>query len=330
MSFGFNKNKQKSSQQSSNEVNPWAYSVPHLQNIQDIAGQEYAENLNNQFLGGINPNDVYADPTANQQAIMNIGAENYIGLDPSNFTDSTSYMNQVLQGTDSTLAGVNQRNFMSGQGTDYMNNQVAGLGRNAFDELGKSSDQWVKDLSKSVTDQIYNSTASKFAMDGRFDPNSGQFQRTVSTGISDSIADDLLKYYSADRGLEFDAKDRHIQNQYNAGATQQENMYNAMNQAQSNQINMASEIPTIQDIIYGNYDQGLGSSFGWDQYGVDQQNALNQLLIAQSLYNQDKDMTALEDYYNMTMAIGSGFPMQISQGTQSGKSSGFGGGFSFG
>ena len=327
MSFGFNKNKQKQSEQSSNEVNPWSYSVPHLQNIQDIAGQEYLENLNNQFLGGTDISDVFADPTANQQAIMNIGGGTFRGLDPANFTDSTSYMNQVLGGTDSTLAGINQRNFLSGQGTQYMDDVVAGRGRNAFDELGKSSDRWVQDLQKSVTDQIYNSTASKFAMDGRFDPNSAQFQRTVGTGIADSIADDLLSYYSADRGLEFDAKDRHIQNQYNAGATQQDNMYNAMNQAQTNQIAMANDIPTMYDNMYTNYNQALGGSFGWDQIGVDQQNALNQLLIAQNQFNQDQDMLALNDYYNMSMGIGSGFPMQMSQGTSSGSSFGWGGGF---
>lgn len=329
MSFGFSKNKQKQSETSSNKVEPWEYSENALKEITDQAGVEYKENLNNKYLGGYDINNVFADYTDNQKAIFDKGANAYGMVDPTQFTDATSYLNQIMQGNDTTLAGMNQKNFASGVGSDYMNNQVAGLGRNAYDELGSSSDDWVKNLSKQVTDQVYNSTANKFAMDGRYDPNSGQLQRTVGSGVASEIGDDLLQYYSADRGREFDAIGNNITNQYNAGSTQQQNMYNASGNMQNQQMSVASGMPSYMNNMYTNYNTALNNSAGFDQYGVDYQNALNQLGMGEAQFNQDNDMAALGDYYNMIMGISSGFPSTFSQGTKSGKSTGFGGSFAF-
>lgn len=329
MSVGFGKKKQKQSEQSSNRVEPWEYSEGALKEITDIAGEEYRENLNNQFLGGYDVNDVFADYTPQQKDIMSKGANAYTMLDPTKFTDATSRYNQFMQGTGTTPGEIAQRNFIAGQGTDYMDNLVAGGGRNAFNELGQSSEEFVKDLGRRVTDQITNQTAMNFNKYGMFDPNSANFQRTVGEGVSDSIADDLLQYYSADRGLQFDAIQDNITNQYNAGSGQQSNMYNASAANVGDQMRFVEGQPDFMNSIYNNYTGALDQSLGYGQYGVDYQNALNQLLIGKSQYDQDKDMTALGDYYNMVMAISSGFPSTFSQGTKSGKSSGFDMGFSF-
>ncbi|MBJ23328.1 MAG: hypothetical protein CMB64_01535 [Euryarchaeota archaeon] len=329
MSFGFSKKKQSQSQESSNKVEPWAYSEDALKRITDQAGVEYDENLNNKYLGGYDINNVFADYTNRQKDIMDMGANAYGMVDPSKFTDSTAYLNQIMQGNDNTLAGINQRNFASGVGSDFMNDQVAGKGRNAYNELGSSSEEFVKDLGRRVTDQITNQTAMNFNKYGMFDPNSANFQRTVGEGVSNEIADDLLQYYSADRGLQFDAINNEITNQYNAGATQQDNMYNAGNQMQSNQFNIASQMPDYLNNQYQMYNSALNNSLGFDQYGVDYQNALNQLGIGEAQFNQDNDMAALGDYYNMIMGISSGFPSTFSTGSSRGKSSGFGGSFSF-
>ena len=329
MSGGFGKKKNKTSEQSSSRVEPWEYAEGALQNITDIAGQEYLENLNNQFLGGYNPDDVFTPYTDRQKRIMDMGADSYGMLDPTRFTDATARYNQIIQGQDTTPAGIAQRNFIEGRGTPYMQNIIAGGGRNAFNELGQSSEEFVKDLGQRVTNQITNQTALDFNKYGMFDPNSANFQRTVGTGVADNIADDLLAYYSADRGLQFDAIQDNITNQYNAGATAQDNMYNASAGAMGDQMQFISDMPSYQNQISSNYADALDRSLGYDQYGVDYQNALNQLGIAGAQYEQDKDMTALGDYYNMLMAIASGFPQQFTQGTRSGKSSGFNFGFDF-
>ena len=322
-SLGGSREKAKTTESGTSEYNPYAPTKPSIDRLITDMNSWYDNPNNMQFMGGYDPNNFLTDYSDAQKGYIEKGKANLGNLDPTKFTTSDALLNSYMAG-DPQNTGAKALQLLAGGQTGTYLDQLNNHGANAFNKMNTPTNEYLNNLTSSVTDRIVNSVGSNMAKMGRYDPNSATFGRNVGQGVAQEIADDLFLAEQDERAREFKGASDEIVNRYNAGTMIADNMYKAGTGMSDAEINIAKSIPNYYNQIAGNYDNALQGAFGWDQNYKDMTDAEKQLQVANLMYNQGVPLDKLTNYYNTIMGIATGFPMMNQQGTSSSKKTGFG------
>ena len=324
MSIGGSRSKSKTSESGTSEYKPYAPASPHLDKIMADMGKYYDDPDNMKFMGGYDSSNYLTPYTSDESDLIAKGSDLYKNLDPTKFTSSDALLNSYMAGNPTSSGGRALTDLTNGVTGTYLDSLNAGTNTTAYDMMSTNSDEYLDNMTSSVTDRVINSVSSKMGKMGRYDPNSATFGQNVGQGVANEIADDLFLASEKERGREFSSNADDIKNRYNAGTTITDNVYRAGKGMSDAELNIAKGDPSRRNMINSNYNDMMKNSFGFMGKDREMIDAGKQLEIARMMYEQGVPMEKMTDYYNIIQGIATGFPTVNSSGTSSSKGSKFG------
>ena len=324
MSIGGSKSKSKTSESGTSEYTPYAPASPHLDKIMADMGKYYDDPDNMKFMGGYDTSNYLTPYSSDESDLIARGSDLYKNLDPTKFTSSDALLNSYMAGNPTSSGGRALTDLTNGVTGTYLDSLNAGTNTTAYDMMSTNSDEYLDNMTSSVTDRVINSVSSKMGKMGRYDPNSATFGQNVGQGVANEIADDLFLAGEKERGREFSSNADDIKNRYNAGTTITDNVYRAGKGMSDAELNIAKGDPSRRNMINSNYNDMMKNSFGFMGKDREMIDAGKQLEIARMMYEQGVPMEKMTDYYNIIQGIATGFPTVNSSGTSSSKGSKFG------
>lgn len=324
MSIGGSRSKSKTSESGTSEYKPYAPASPHLDKIMADMGKYYDDPDNMKFMGGYDSSNYLTPYSSDESDLIARGSDLYKNLDPTKFTSSDALLNSYMAGNPTSSGGRALTDLTNGVTGTYLDSLNAGTNTTAYDMMSTNSDEYLDNMTSSVTDRVINSVSSKMGKMGRYDPNSATFGQNVGQGVANEIADDLFLASEKERGREFSSNADDIKNRYNAGTTITDNVYRAGKGMSDAELNIAKGDPSRRNTINSNYNDMMKNSFGFMGKDREMIDAGKQLEIARMMYEQGVPMEKMTDYYNIIQGIATGFPTVNSSGTSSSKGSKFG------
>lgn len=324
MSIGGSRSKSKTSESGTSEYKPYAPASPHLDKIMADMGKYYDDPDNMKFMGGYDSSNYLTPYSSDESDLIARGSDLYKNLDPTKFTSSDALLNSYMAGNPTSSGGRALTDLTNGVTGTYLDSLNAGTNTTAYDMMSTNSDEYLDNMTSSVTDRVINSVSSKMGKMGRYDPNSATFGQNVGQGVANEIADDLFLASEKERGREFSSNADDIKNRYNAGTTITDNVYRAGKGMSDAELNIAKGDPSRRNMINSNYNDMMKNSFGFMGKDREMIDAGKQLEIARMMYEQGVPMEKMTDYYNIIQGIATGFPTVNSSGTSSSKGSKFG------
>jgi len=324
MSIGGSRQKSKTNESGTSEVQPYKPTEPYIAEIIAGAKSEFDKG-NKEYLGGYDYNNLYSDPTGAMLDMENYGGDLYKNFSPDAMKDLTSTYNSFLAGNPTGAGGSYLADFMkTGNTGTSLDDFNAGRGGNAYDMMspdgGKS---YLDDFLSSTTDKISNRIGAEFAGNGRYG-GGGSYSDSVGRAVTEETMPYMLDLANAERDRQFTGNTDYLTNQYNAGSELAGLGLDAgmnMNNAEINAMVNSSRFNTD---LYNLANDSLTNSYGYA--GMDNMRAdrMNEIDMSKMMYDQDAYNMRLMDFSDMIDKYAFGLPTKISTGTSSGKSSGFG------